>query len=255
MEFDQATHTSANQFYIDASNDIHSMSEFDQRFIYLSKSLLIMCGRYSFTSGAEILTSTFGLKTAPSLKPRYNISPAQKCPVILKIDNGEKYLSSMRWGLIPHWSKGPNSQFSMFNARSETANSKPAFCDSFEKRHCLIPADGYYEWTTTETAKQAYRITTENETTFGFAGLWDIWEGDSGPIYSFTILTSQSCPEVSAIHHRMPIIIRRDHYNDWLTAVDTETCLSNHDCSQLKAVPVSPNVNNPSNGNPDRWLA
>ena len=124
-----------------------------------------MCGRYSFASDVEVLTKIFKLKSAPSMAPRYNISPSQKCAVILKIKNGERYMSSMRWGLVPRWSKGPNNQFSMFNARSETADTKPAFRDSFKNRHCLIPADGYYEWKTNATGKQALEImTTKNFT-------------------------------------------------------------------------------------------
>lgn len=213
-----------------------------------------MCGRYSFASDAEVLTKIFKLKSAPSMAPRYNISPSQKCAVILKIKDGERYMSSMRWGLVPRWSKGPNNQFSMFNARSETAHTKPAFRESFKNRHCLIPADGYYEWKTNATEKQAYRIITKEKSAFAFAGLWDSWKGYCTQVYSFTILTLQSCPEVSGIHHRMPIIVRRKYYNDWLTAKNTDNCISDNDGPNLKALKVSNKINDPRNENPDVWL-
>jgi putative SOS response-associated peptidase YedK len=60
----------------------------------------------------------------------------------------------MRWGLIPSWAKDPSVAASMINARAETASAKPAFRDAMKSRRWLIPADGFYEWVRTGTAKQ-----------------------------------------------------------------------------------------------------
>ena len=213
-----------------------------------------MCGRYSLTSGAEILKTHFELQSAPVLETRYNISPSQACAVIIQAKNSTRQVTSMRWGLIPHWSKGPTNQFSMFNARSETAAVKPSFRDPFKNRHCLIPADGYYEWAAEKTGKKAYRITTEDQLTFAFAGIWDLWETPDEEIFSFAILTTQSCPKLIAIHHRMPIIIQRKYYSDWLINSHTQECLSGNVSPTLIASQLSNKINNPRNDGPDVWL-
>jgi putative SOS response-associated peptidase YedK len=160
----------------------------------------------------------------------------------------------MRWGLIPHWSKGPTNQFSMFNARSETAAVKSSFREPLKNQHCLIPADGYYEWVAEKNGKKAYRITTEHRLTFAFAGIWDLWQTSDAKIFSFAILTTHSCPKLSAIHHRMPIIIQRKYYSDWLTNSRTQKCLSGNSSATLIVSQVSNRINNPRNDGPDVWL-
>ena len=213
-----------------------------------------MCGRYSLTSGAEILKNHFELKLAPVVETRYNISPSQTCAVIIQEKNNTRQLTSMTWGLIPHWSNDPTKQFSMFNARSETAAVKPSFREPFKNRHCLIPADGYYEWVTEKTGKKAYRIATEDQRTFAFAGIWDVWKSSDAEIFSFAILTTQSCPKFRSIHDRMPIIIQRKNYSDWLINSHTEKCLSDNVSSALIASQVSNRINNPRNDGPDVCL-
>jgi len=213
-----------------------------------------MCGRYSLTSGSEMLKTHFALQSVPVMEARYNISPSQTCAVIIQAKNGSRQLTSMRWGLIPHWSNGPSNQFSLFNARSETAAVKPSFREPFETRHCLIPADGYYEWATEKTGKKAYRIATEDQLTFAFAGIWDVWRSSDAEIFSFAILTTQSTPKFRSIHHRMPIIIQRKNYSDWIINSHTHKCLSGNVSSALIASQLSNRINNPRNDGPDVWL-
>jgi hypothetical protein len=85
--------------------------------------------------------------------PRYNIAPTQQIPVICQHPKEPiRLLSLMRWGLIPSWAKKSSAAASMINARSETAATKPAFRDPLANRRCLIPADGFYEWSRHEAA-------------------------------------------------------------------------------------------------------
>ena len=89
----------------------------------------------------------------PDWNPRYNIAPTQPIPVIRQNPKEpRRELSLMRWGLIPSWAKDASGAAMMINARSETAATKPAFRDPLASRRCLIPADGFYEWSRHEAA-------------------------------------------------------------------------------------------------------
>ena len=211
-----------------------------------------MCGRYSLTSNTEVLVTQFKLQTTSALKPRYNISPSQNCPVITQNKDRTRKIQSMRWGLVPHWSKRLDKKLLLFNARSETIDTKPSFKYSFRHRHCLVPADGYYEWVTDHLGKAAHRITMKSEPTFAFAGLWDVWHDRSNTIYSFTILTTQACPQLERIHHRMPVIIEPEHYSTWLANKEDGLSKKNH--SAFTTTKVGNGVNNPQNDGPDLWL-
>ena len=112
----------------------------------------------------------------------------------------------MRWGLIPSWSKNMSGAAMMINARSETAATKPAFCDPLTNRRCLIPADGFYEWQRTGKAKQPYCFEVNDGALFAFAGLWDRWRDPSGEwIKSCSILTTTPNVVTAAVHDRMPV--------------------------------------------------
>ena len=211
-----------------------------------------MCGRYSLASNTEDLTGHFELQTAYTLKPRYNISPSQNCPIITQNKDKTRKLRSMRWGLVPHWSKGLDHKFSLFNARSETIDRKASFKYSFRNRHCLVPADGYYEWVTDRSGKTAHRITIKSEPTFAFAGLWDIWQDQSNTIYSFTILTTPACSQLQTLHHRMPVIVNPQHYSSWLA--NKENGLSERNDPVFTTTTVGNKVNDPRNDGPDLWL-
>src|SRR6266571_86027 len=117
-----------------------------------------MCGRYRLSRRKQIVEEYFeSVSDEPDWSPRYNIAPTQPVPVIRQ--NPEKpvrELSLMRWGLIPSWAKDSSAAARMINARSETADTKPAFCDALRFRRCLIPADGFYEWLKSGSAKQPY---------------------------------------------------------------------------------------------------
>ena len=58
----------------------------------------------------------------------------------------------MRWGLVPSWAKDPTIGFRTINARSETVTTMPSFREPFKSQRCLIPADGFYEWSRHEVA-------------------------------------------------------------------------------------------------------
>jgi putative SOS response-associated peptidase YedK len=107
----------------------------------------------------------------------------------------------------------------MINARMETIAQKPSFKTAFVKRRCLVPADGYYEWSKTGTArnKQPFRIVLKSRELFAFAGLWDEWKNEEGEkIQSYTIITTEADSLVSKIHPRMPVILRPENEDKWI---------------------------------------
>ncbi|TFE66348.1 hypothetical protein A7Q09_10010 [Methylacidiphilum sp. Yel] len=175
-----------------------------------------MCGRFSLRASPRVIQSVFKVETLPDFSPRYNIAPSSPILVIRQgIEKREALF--MRWGLIPHWANEAKTDWRTINARAETVQSKPTFRESFRKRRCLIPADGFYEWQTeNKNRKIPWYITLPSVEVFGFAGLWDRWEKDGKRIESATIIVTEACPELKKIHGRMPVIIDPLHYDLWL---------------------------------------
>ena len=116
-----------------------------------------MCGRFVITSPPQALRLIFGYAEQPNFPPRYNISPTQPIPVVIT-GNGVRHFRLMQWGLLPAWVKDPRKFTPLINARAETVKERPAFKNAIKRRRCLIPADGYYEWQTSERHKRPYFI-------------------------------------------------------------------------------------------------
>ena len=214
-----------------------------------------MCGRYRLSRRKQIIEEHFDTADwGDDWSPRYNIAPTQPVPVIRQHPKEPiRQISTMRWGLIPHWSKDASSAARTINARSETAATKPAFRDPLKFRRCLIPADGFYEWKRTGTAKQPFCFEVNDGELFAFAGLWERWRDPSGQwVKSCSILTTTPNAATSAIHDRMPVILRKDDYDVWLdpgmtnAQVVTEL-LKPYDARLMRCYPVSSRVNHVAN--------
>jgi putative SOS response-associated peptidase YedK len=124
----------------------------------------------------------------------------------------------LRWDLVPHVWRQPikAKRFLATNARSETITTTGAFKDAFARRRCLVPADGFFEWTGEKRAKTKWLITAADQPWFCFAGLWEHAETADGPVDSFTILTTAAGPDMAAYHARQPVILPLDRRMDWL---------------------------------------
>jgi putative SOS response-associated peptidase YedK len=142
----------------------------------------------------------------------------------------------------------------MFNARSETVDTKPAFRDSFRGRRCLVPATGFYEWKTVGDKKAPHYFTDAGCEGFAFAGLWDLWQGQSGDILSCTVLVCPPNEVVAPFHDRMPVILPESDYKAWLEpkegAASLRRLLSPYPAERMRVWPVSPAVGNPRNDSP-----
>lgn len=144
--------------------------------------------------------------------PRYNIAPTQDVIAVVERDSVKEAIL-FRWGLIPYWSKEPKG---FINARAETLEQKAAFSDSFQKRRCLILADGFYEWERNGKITQPYYFQMKDQAPFAFAGIWDRWKSEGVWINSCAIVTTTANQLLAQIHHRMPVIIAPEFYDQWL---------------------------------------
>jgi putative SOS response-associated peptidase YedK len=170
------------------------------------------------SSAPELLARHFDLEEPPALAPRFNIAPAQPVATICASPaRGARVLELRRWGLIPHWAKDPSLGNRMINARAETVAEKPAFRDAFRLRRCLVPADGFYEWAAGSKPRQPYHIGLADGSPFAIAGLWERWSRPGAEVIeSCTLLTTEANPQISALHHRMPVILEPESYELWL---------------------------------------
>ena len=144
--------------------------------------------------------------------PRYNIAPSQNILTIVQRE-AEREATFLQWGLIPFWSTEAKG---FINARVETIEQKPSFKDSFQKRRCLILADGFYEWERMGKISQPYYFQMKDRAPFTFAGIWDRWQHNGRSITSCAIITTKANKLLSEIHTRMPVILGTESHNLWL---------------------------------------
>ena len=218
-----------------------------------------MCGRFTQRLPWRELDELLDLIGTPqNLRPRYNVAPGQTIAAVRLADGGRR-LSMLRWGLVPAWAKEPNIGYKMINARSETAHQKPSFRDAFKARRCLIPADGFYEWKREGKAKQPYLIGMKDGGGFVFAGLWESWRVPEGltltgslselapgdVLETCTILTTEANATLAPIHLRMPVILPAHAYDPWLAGDSVP--LAPYPAEAMTVHPVSTLVNKPAN--------
>jgi putative SOS response-associated peptidase YedK len=158
------------------------------------------------------------------------------------------------WGLIPHWKKDGARTKGFINARSETLTEKPSFRDSFKRRRCLIPADGFYEWKKMSRSKIPYRISLEDKDIFAFAGIWDSYHEGDHKVDTVAIVTTESNRLLRSVHSRMPVILTGNDESIWLyednLAIIKKICEPN-DQLALSICQISKAINDPHNESPD----
>jgi len=183
-----------------------------------------MCGRYTVTR-QEHLVEDFEAALDPEApknpwwKPRFNVAPTQDAPVVTLRD-GIRTIEMMRWGLVPFWAAKSGSKVPlMINARVESIDTKRVFRDALERKRCLVPADGFFEWKKGPKArspKTPMYIHPADHQFFAFAGLWSRAKTNAGEIHSFTIITGPPNDLVAPIHDRMPVVLAKSTWDAWL---------------------------------------
>jgi putative SOS response-associated peptidase YedK len=178
-----------------------------------------MCGRdaihYTWAEIAEFSKPlTLDLPTA-NLAPSYNHAPTQNGWALIE-QAGKIIANELRWGLIPAWANDTQKGFATFNARIETIASKPTFKNAWQKRRCLIPASGYYEWKQEGNSKLPYYISAAKSPVLMFAGIWE--HNATLDITSYSIVTRPALNAIAHLHDRSPVILTASLMREWINA-------------------------------------
>ncbi len=213
-----------------------------------------MCGRYTLAANAEELVEAFGIPLPTfELVPRYNIAPSQLAPVVAADRHGRR-VGLLTWGLVPGWADEPGP--GMINARVESAAEKPSFREALDRRRCLVPANGFYEWKRVNGGKIPHWIHPTAGGVIAFAGIWERWSRPGAePRHTFAILTTKANADVAPLHDRMPVIVPAESRDAWLDrARDGAGALAPLEASPrgvLTSYAVSPRVNRPAEDDAD----
>ena len=208
-----------------------------------------MCGRFTLTTeiGTNLLASLFDSRSKiDDLSPRYNIAPKQTTAAVL-VEREERVLDKLQWGLLPPWFHDRRVTNPLINARAETLESRPSFRDSFEKRRCLIPSDGFYEWVGQD--RIPYWISLRERRPFAYAGLYELRKNHSSTDFpTFAIITTKANNLMRTMHNRMPAIIPPEYFDQWLnpkkTASESRLLLRPYPAAKMITTQVSRLVNN-----------
>lgn len=184
-----------------------------------------MCGRFAMDDKTNELLEEFvaehGIKALKDWRPNYNIPPTTEVPVA-RLHDGKREVEMVRWGMIAPSSKEFGGGKPVFNARIESVDKLGLFKGPFEKRRCIVPALGYYEWQLTEDGKQPYFIRQPNAQ-LAMAGVVGAWrdpakaQGDPDRWrLSMAIITMDAHVAPGEVHDRMPAFLTPDSYDDWL---------------------------------------
>lgn len=236
-----------------------------------------MCGRYASSRRPEDLIEEFEVvndRTPGPLAADYNVAPTKEVYAVVERppskdspDPPERQLRVFTWGLVPSWAKEPSIGNRMINARMETVAEKPAYKRAFAVRRCLLPADGYFEWYPTsqtnakgKPVKQPYFIRPADGGVLAMAGLYEIWRdqslADDDPDrfrWTCTVLTTAAEDSLGHIHDRMPLMVERDRWSEWLDprVVGELSLLVPAAPGRLEAYPVPTLVSNVRNNGPE----
>jgi putative SOS response-associated peptidase YedK len=238
-----------------------------------------MCGRYASSRRPEDLVEEFDIldvRIPAPLEADYNVAPTDPVYAVVErppsresAEPPERQLRVVRWGLVPSWAKDPGIGSRMINARMETVAEKPAYKRAFAKRRCLLPADGYFEWYPTEQLtsagkpkKQPFFIRPQDHGVLAMAGLYEIWrdpakadDADDRFLWTCTVITTDAEDDLGHIHDRMPLMVERDRWGEWLDprveGPDLLDLLVPAAPGSLEAYPVSTLVGNVRNNGPE----
>lgn len=235
-----------------------------------------MCGRYVSATAASKLAEEFHVDevVVEDLGARYNVAPTLNVYAIVTTNEGNRRMGSLKWGLVPGFAKDEKIASRMINLRKETVVSKPAFSKLLEKRRCIVPADGFYEWQKQQQPdgkikKQPFYIRTADGTPLAFAGLWDRWTPPefrtghttsrearpgvpgSHELHTVTLITHEPNDKVAPIHDRMVVCLPADAWDAWLNPgvgqAEAAKLLVTLPSSEVEVYPVVPLVSNVKN--------
>lgn len=234
-----------------------------------------MCGRYAATKDPATLAAEFDAVDDTGAEPPradYNVAPTKQVVTVVerhpRDEEGnpdesttERSLRVMRWGLVPFWAKDPKVGSRMINTRAESAAEKPAFRGALSKYRCLVPAAGWYEWKRDGKHKQAYYMTTTDDSSIALAGIWSTWRPkdaaeDEPPLVTCSIITTDALGQLTEVHDRMPLMLPQSAWQRWLDPDESDvasllTAPDEQLVAGLELRPISDAVNKVGNNGPE----
>lgn len=235
-----------------------------RRLSAVTQAAVSVCGRFVQVSSPELFAERFHVDEVAVLQPRvseYNIAPSARVLTVVDSMPDHRVLMQMRWGLVPSWARDASQGARLINARAETIAVKPSFRQSFKKRRCILPVDGFYEWQAIpgRSKKQPMFIRRRDGEPFAFAGLWETWRdgsnSDVSEIVTCAIVTTSANAVMEPVHSRMPVMLAEKCWDHWLDPTNEDTDALNHSLegdkvNALEMWQVSTLVNNARNDGP-----
>jgi putative SOS response-associated peptidase YedK len=180
-----------------------------------------VCGRFVQTGSAELLAAQFSARdtTGGALRPRYNVAPSTPVPAVLEAE--DRRLGMLRWGFVPSWARSPDDGPRPINARVEGAAASRLFGPALARRRCVVPMDGWYEWTDEGGARQPWLLRPRSDAPVAVAALWSVWRpadapADAPPLGTVALMTTEAHGAAADVHHRMPLLVPDALLDAWL---------------------------------------
>lgn len=206
-----------------------------------------MCGRYHFLYTPEMQSLFAALGLDAQLGDLPNLAPTDDIPIILEAD-GQRECHLARWWLTPSWSKGPDTKYSMFNARAENLESSRAFKGLYHHKRCVVPASAFIEWQVSDRGKRPLELCRSDHKPLLLAGLWDVW---SEELLSCAIITCEARGDMRTVHSRMPVMLAEEDIDRWLSPssdIGTLSGMLHHPLHfDIEGTPIDRSINNASN--------
>ena len=217
-----------------------------------------MCGRFVQERSLTELSELFEAEQlADDPGPRYNVAPTDPVAVVVERQDGRRGMTLFQWGLVPHWAPNAAAAARHINARAETIATSPAFRDALRHRRCIVPADGFFEWTRNGTKRQPHLIRRGDGRPLALAGVWASWRptAEAPTRRSFAIVTTRANDSIAPLHDRMPVELRPEDWARWLdpgTPADGAILAMLEHASEepYETFPVAPLVNSVRNQGP-----
>ncbi|MBD3615367.1 MAG: SOS response-associated peptidase [Gracilimonas sp.] len=187
-----------------------------------------MCGRYVLYKELDEVNDflnaidsgkyrTPGKQGEFYLTPNYNVAPTSIMPVAFINDEGKRILEPMHWGFMGWKPKDGKKPFLPINTRDDSLTKKPMWSKAFIQRRCIVPVNGFYEWTGKKGNKTPHYIFPTEGKLMGFAGIYsNLAPDDKAAELSYSIITTSPNKVMEDIHDRMPVILHPTEFNDWL---------------------------------------
>ncbi|MEX0684533.1 MAG: SOS response-associated peptidase [Balneolales bacterium] len=180
-----------------------------------------MTGRYALFTSKEKTEDHFQAVSDSDVifEPNYNIAPGHLVPAIYMEKAHEKRVGYLQWGLESPESGGKTES----NVKAESLIQKNTLRKAFQRKRCIIPANGFYEWKAlTAELRLPFYIRLLDEEIFGFAGIYDRWTTKDKEVFSFAIITTKANELLQPLHDRMPVILQPNDYDYWLDPINSD---------------------------------